>query len=515
MGSGKWEVGEEVRQSASLPGNPPVIRKTLKLKPYFLLPISYFLLFLPSCGFIALEPVTVTAYPAESGTVLEGAFTPVGAVFGAEMRRHEAEALLTVSQAGKSVDGRLGWQGQTLSFTPEGGWEPGRQYELSLSGSALAVDGREARPWVYITFYAVSAEPPPHIIACTPESGAEVGVNRDGGAVVGFHFSQAMDRTSTEEAFSWDAGGDRVYDWSDGDTTLRVYSEKDLSPWRLYSWTLAKTARSTGGAYLARGSEGSFITSGNRSESRTLPEVEETYKVWQPDGDWTRLSDSIEEIENGEGICINFSKIMDIDSVRSAISVSPSLSGRVEFLDKGSGGYYHDTALFVPSEDLKIGVTYTLIVSADAKDTYGLRLGEEFTAAFKSGLQFLALQSVKFGTEPAIDYADLAEPCRTSLFSPGVLRAAFNFSAPLENPGLAAGLIRLEPFFPGTLDPVALRSAEASGCSLILEWEGLSAGADDTPHFYRITLPGDSGGLLAETGAYMKEEITLYVEVIE
>jgi hypothetical protein len=48
-----------------------------------------------------------------------------------------------------------------------------------------------------------------------------------------------------------------------------------------------------------------------------------------------------------------------------------------------------------------------------------------------------------------------------------------------------------------------------------MRWEGLSEGDSETPHYYKLTIPGGRGGINCAQGIFMKEDLTLYLEVIK
>jgi hypothetical protein len=76
--------------------------------------------------------------------------------------------------------------------------------------------------------------------------------------------------------------------------------------------------------------------------------------------------------------------------------------------------------------------------------------------------------------------------------------------------------ISLSPFFPRTLAPVGLQyTSWFSDDILCMGWEGLAAGNDEGPHYYKLTIPGGKSGISPDAGIYMKEDISFLLEAVK
>jgi hypothetical protein len=104
------------------------------------------------------------------------------------------------------------------------------------------------------------------------------------------------------------------------------------------------------------------------------------------------------------------------------------------------------------------------------------------------------------------------------VFTGGIIRIFIHFSQSFDSEVTqvleeCVFKISLRPFFPNTLPPVSLRSARwLSKDRLLLEWEGPEAGNSVEPHFYRLLIPGGTGGIHNGRGSYLKEDLFLYLE---
>ena len=462
-----------------------------------------FVVLFASCGFADLRPVEVSTSPGKSDMVLSGEYSPVSITFNTEMIRKEAENLLLVSSDMGMVDGDLSWNGNTLTFVPAAGWSAGTRYVLGLSGLARSVDGREIRLERNISFFAINRCAPPLVTWHSPADGESVSVN---GLCIQMRFSGVMDRTAVESAFSADGMGDKCYEWADDDSLLTIIPDKTLSPWTMYRWTLKTTAKSADGVPLPKVFSAVFCT----DLDRLLPEVSAVYPVLAAAGRWIPTGGSLEDgLGPGLGIAVEFNKPM-ADAAFRSLRFEPSLTGRTEKLSEKS-------MVFIPARDPEPEVAYTLIVSGDAKDTEGLKIGSDYRRVFIADIPYLRIMSINTSSIEVYSNSNSILPVLVSEADGGLVRFTVHFSLPFteEAKQKTALMISLTPFFPMSLDPIALRFVSwISDDRLSMEWERLIAGTSDEKHYYRLNFPGGRGGINNGGGMYFQQDISLYMEAL-
>ncbi|MDR0388707.1 MAG: Ig-like domain-containing protein [Spirochaetaceae bacterium] len=479
----------------------PFFRKQFRLTALFL---AVFLA--ASCGFADLRPVPYTTVPERAYGVLYGSYAPVLVRFGTEMVQSEAEKLISISFREGPVSGDLGWDGNTLYFTPRSPWSAGLQYTLSLNGNAFAKDGRELRVSSYMPFYAEKTGALPFLRSFSPGDGISVGVNPEEGALLVLEFSESMDRKSTEYAFTWDCPGDKDVLWYNDDRSLELRPKEKLNPWTAYHWSISTRAKSRDGIPLAGKYEGTFIT----NRDTLIPAVERCFPLAASGPAWVETGGNIGDgLGSGGAIGVGFTKAMNRESMLRSLRFEPGLAGRTEQLDDR-------TIVFIPEQEWARETVYTLTVSRDTQDLSGLKLGEDHRVFFTPDLPYLDLRFIAIDTYAPFTGADLADGncLRVSLSDPLVLRLTLGFSLNLSGAAITAAFSRisLTPFFPPNLPAIALRSASLeSEDALSLEWEGLAGGAG---HYYRLFIPGGKGGIHNGGGAFFREDRCIYIEVL-
>lgn len=470
--------------------------------------------FFLSCGFMDLRPISVSTIPGALNEVLPGEYSPVIVQFDTEMIEPDTRGAVLVNSGDGSVEGDFFWEGTGLYFIPLAGWKPGIRYSLSLSGTVYARDGRELRLDRHIPFYALSRSTPPVVEFFSPPNGASVEVKAGGTCVAELRFSRPMDKTSTETAFTMEGLGERSFEWEDDDRLLRIRGEKALAPWTTYRWTMGARAQSRDGVPLAKTISAQFCTDADR----LFPQVLGVFPAIRSGSHWLPTGEDLDGgLGPGQGIIVEFNKPMGENLFR-LIRFDPSLSGRTEKISESA-------AVFIPDRDPEPEAVYTLIIPGDVQDLRGLRMGADYTRVFKADIPYLRIISFIADGLPPLepDVPDGAGKIGGPLAAPvdlaggGALRYTIRFSLPFTEEAKRDTALRisLSSFFPGTLEPIALRSAAwLSDDRLRMEWEGVKPGVSGEAHYYKLEIPGGKGGINNGGGMYLRGNHFLYLEAV-
>jgi hypothetical protein len=461
-----------------------------------------------------LRPIGFSTTPGLMDEVLPEDYSPVLIDFDTEMMAETKQAVQISAEEGP-LEGDFFWEGNRLSFVPLEGWKPGIRYTLSLSGTVYSRDGRELRLDRQIPFYALFRSLPPLLESFSPADGASVEVYAGGTVAAEFRFSRPMDRLSVELAFTMEGLGERSFSWTDDDQNLRVIPAKALNPWTVYRWNIGTKAQSREGVPLAKVYSARFCTDGDR----TFPFVQRVFPMLRSGAQWFPSAPDLDAgLGPEQGIGFEFNKPLG-DNLSQSLRFDPSLPGRIEKIS--------ETAfVFIPDRDPEPETVYSLILSGDLRDAGGLRMGSEYTRNFRTDIPFLRIISLDIEGLPPLtpdeDSGDgrLGGPQQgpVDMAGGGVLRYSIRFSLPFTEDAKreAAFRISLSPFFPGTLEPVALRSLTWLSADLLrMEWEGLKAGTAEEAHYYKLSLPGGKGGLNNGGGMYLREDKFLYLEAVK
>jgi len=418
------------------------------------------------------------------------------------MEKNDAEKILQITSDTGVVRGDFIWNGNDLYFTPVPGWTAGIRYTMSLSGTMRSVDGRELKVQRFISFYAINKNEPPLLEWHFPCDGASVGTCD---LVPEFHFSCSMDRLTVESALTIEGIGNKTFEWSDDDKILKVIVDKPPSPWISCRWNLRDSAKSKDGVPLPIAYSGYFTT----NLDKTLPCVTSVFPVLNSDGSWYPTGSCLETgLAPGQSIAVVFNKPMGENVLRS-LRFEPAVTGRTELLSEKS-------IVYIFNKDPEPETTYTLTISSETKDSEGLKIGTDYRISFIPDIPFLTVLSFH------ANFGPVTENLSSNIVLPVYVESAtqelffsirFSLGLTMEEKQNSAQKIMITPFFPRTLPPVALQNVNwLSDDRMFMCWEGLTAGSQQTPHYYKLTIPGGKGGINNGMGMYMKEDLVIYLE---
>lgn len=207
---------------------------------------------------------------------------------------------------------------------------------------------------------------PPTIQSTLPANGT-VGVELTQDVTI--TFSEAMNKTATQSAFSFVGGGATVagsITWQTGNATL-VFSPSQILAYNTkYFANVSTGASDIAGNKLQSQFSTSFTT---KSTIDTVPpSVTDVYPASGSTGVSTRPT-----------VIVTFSEIMNISATSNSIHLSSTdgvVNGDLSWMD------FNTTAHFTPSTDLFSSKTYTITVEQSARDLAGNNMTGRFTSTF-------------------------------------------------------------------------------------------------------------------------------------
>ncbi|GBU27324.1 hypothetical protein R84B8_00854 [Treponema sp. R8-4-B8] len=455
--------------------------------------------------FVDLRPIGIEIEPAEINSLLPDLYSPVILKFDTEMQKEDVEGILQINSDIGSVMGDKYWEENNLYFVPVQGWTAGVRYTLSFLGTIRSIDKREMLIERFVSFYAINKNSPPLLEQYIPANGSSIGTNN---VVFEFNFSRSMEKHTVESALTLEGIGNKTFEWSDNDTTLKVTPDKSLSPWLMYRWNLKDSAKSIDGVPLPKTYSGYFTT----DLDQTFPNVTSVYPVLFSDGCWYPTGTNLETgLLPGQGIAVSFNKLMGENVLRS-LRFEPSLSGRVEMLSEKS-------IVYILSKNPEPETSYTLIVSGDTKDSEGLKIGDDYRLNFNVDIPYLNVLSITSANGQLMENFSPTNNVFPVHVDQGTgqitLSIHFSLIFGLEEKQNMPQKISLSYFFPKYLPPVALRNIQwIFDDRLFMQWEGLSVG-EEIPYYYKLTIPGGKNGIISDSGFFMKEDVVIYLEAIK
>jgi hypothetical protein len=215
----------------------------------------------------------------------------------------------------------------------------------------------------------------PEVVSVNPER-FESGV--PAGTSVRIVFSKDMDSAKTNQAFSLSSESGSVqgyFRWADGRTLMFIPKESLTD--NMYTISLTTAAEDSEGNDLKEGIESVFYV----NEDLTPPRIISHSPVRNATGIHP-APETDPVLYAGSFIRITFSEAMDIDSLYSGFTISPSVQGLFQW------NATHTEVTFDPVYDLDYGTTYTVTLGTSIGDINGNTLREAYVYGFTVGDDF-------------------------------------------------------------------------------------------------------------------------------
>ena len=310
-------------------------------------------------------PTVVSTSPdhnAEGAT--EGAIIVV--TFNRTMDKNRTQDALSVDP---TLNGMFRWTSvsvddDTMIFDPNQDLVAGTTYTVVIGEDAADLYGNPLGVRSSFNFSVGGDTTAPYIVVSSQEISPFPAPNStvlDRSVNITATFSEAMDTSSVEGAFSLNPAANGVFKWnSPEDTVLTFDPNSDLTNATTYTVTIATGAKDLGGNSLDDG----YVFSFTVGEDKVLPLAE----VATPNATTGVSSDT--------DVAVVFSEPMKVGLTQIALTMTPAINGAYIWSKQ-------DTVLsFTPNKDLDYDTTYTLVIDSSATDLAGNGLAEKYVFGF-------------------------------------------------------------------------------------------------------------------------------------
>jgi outer membrane protein assembly factor BamB len=285
----------------------------------------------------ATPPTVVESSPIGSGNSIG---STISVTFSEAMDRASAEVAFSILPA---TSGNFTWLGAEMTYIPTSPLSYGTQHTVSIGTASKDLAGNNlasSHSWQFTTASG------PDTVAPTVVDYAPNGTSIPIGTPIMLRFSEPMNRTSVEGAFSAVPAISGTFSWF-GDT-LNLDLTGPLWYSMPYTITVGTAAKDAAGNPLESPFSWQFTTTS--TPDTTPPVVRST----TPTGD---------DVSTGTTITVTFSEPMDRDATEEAFTSSPDITGTFDWIG--------NTMIFTPSVPLSPGIQYTLTVRVGASDLAG------------------------------------------------------------------------------------------------------------------------------------------------
>jgi hypothetical protein len=229
------------------------------------------------------------------------------------------------------------------------------------------------------------------------------------------------------------------------------------------------------------------------------------------------------QIAYGDSILLTFSEDVDLPTLETACSLTPSVAGT----------FHHVTAneyVFVPSDSWTMSKQYVLAISTDLKDLAGNPLTSEYRNVFTPNIPVQTVTEIDLdgSLDPAATPYQIIPPFATSPYSvpwdPTAtldddlsLIITIKFSQPYDEAHQAtiANAVQLTGDYPSDVTTPVITSETwlGSNTSFVISFTSLmhsdSATTPTTWRYYRLTIPGGPDQSMNQNGSFLEAPVTI------
>jgi hypothetical protein len=438
------------------------------------------------CALVSFEYLDITC--SVPGEELYYSGQTIDLTFSIMPNQQETERFLVLNEGGLNTTPEFTWAEKTLRIKPFAGWKKGEHYGLTLEGVLSMEDGRTYTAKVLRSFiYGVKGND-------FFLTGSSVEDRR-----LIFNFSKEPKITSFNQQFTLSPSTEYFCDFTGETVTIQPKTAWQVNT--LYSWSI-KGMESLDGYIMKKEYSGFF----SGEEDLKTPHPTEICPVVIPQGSssylWRHGVNVDGNLENGEGIGFVFSKPMDLVSLRSGISLYPSIKGY--FVTVGE-----NSVIFIPEEEYKPETEYRITLAASIKDSLGLGLFEDLRFYFIPSRRYLEVEKVNLDSNSnALKGGGI--PQDHPLIPPGIeVKISFSQVIPQANRKAAADAVSLSVLFPASAHNPALVRAlwSDNGAVLSLYYDNLSPSEGGVDNYYQLKISSGKQGPVSGSGDYLKEDL--------
>ncbi|AYV57548.1 hypothetical protein EFP84_13490 [Leptospira kmetyi] len=321
---------------------------------------------------VAISPPDNTYNVSKDSTIIIDFNKPMDKIF--------TEASISVSANGGNTAFSPSWVFDTrLILEFKSGITEGKRYEISINkGQVRDQDNNFMAKNFLSHFYTEGLGQVPSVVSSLPASTGSIVTGWGASNSPVINFSEPMDEASANSAISI-SGGPAVYllVWNATHTTATLQLKSDLEIGTTYTLRVSSSAKSASGIPLAKDYLVSF-SAGTASVRPTVrPSMPGNFPAWNisflPD---PAINAAVTGNSKNDTFDFDFSDPMDKQSVLSAITFSPAISGQFSWNTLGT------SVSFTPSAPLQSETTYRLKISNSAKSLQGQNLLEGYIIDF-------------------------------------------------------------------------------------------------------------------------------------
>lgn len=454
--------------------------------------------FLSSCFFVSFEDLSVECNISETIEYFNEDYICV--TFSIFPDQKEFEDSVQLSQGSTAVICDFEWEDNTCKICPRENWTYGSAYSFIVNKELTMIDGRAYTVNLFRTFFYGQSEKYLKLMNCSITDNSVIDYRTN----IIFTFNNSVDILSVKEKFTIVPSISYKLVFADDNKTVTVIPTENWKTNTYYSWELNEI-KSREQYPLNKKYTGAFYSPSDIIQPKLVSIhpvlVDSAAKTWRRDK-------SISDLYVHESLGFIFSEPVNFETVKNAITFTPSLSGT--FIQSDTEGKEY---IYCIQKNWDSETEYQIKISTSLQDNNKLPLYEEYQKFFKPKIEFTSISSISLNSTTITDYSEKENVCTLPQAQVGAeITVTIEFCMNIDDKfkDTAYKMVSVSSYFPSSAaSPSILHALWISDSELEILYKGFTKSTLNK-NYYFLKITGGNKNILSTEGSFLKDDVCVY-----
>lgn len=455
-------------------------------------------IFFTSCHFISFENLYVECNISENIEFFNEDYICVD--FSIKPDKKSFEDSIQLLQGSSSVICDFSWEENLCKINPRENWTYGLLYSFIVNKALKMDDGRTYNVNIYRSFFYGKSDKYLKLQNCSIANNSVINNSEN----LVFTFNNSVDILSFKDKLNISPSISYKLNFTDNDKIVTIIPTENWKINTYYTWEL-DAVKSKEQYPLNKKYSGAFYAPADIVQPKLVSVhpvlVDSNSKTW-------KREKNISDLYVHESLGFIFSEPVNFDTVKNAISFTPSLSGTfIQFDEEGK------EFIYCIQKNWNAETEYQLKISTSLQDKNKISLYEEYHEFFTPKIDLTEISSISLNANTITDYSEKENICNLPQVQLGAeITLTINFSKNIDDiyKDTAYKMISINSFFPSSASsPTILHALWLSDSQLEIAYKGFTKSSLNK-NYYVLKIAGGNKNILSAEGSFIKEDICVY-----
>ena len=470
----------------------------IKYHIFITLFLFFTVVFFSSCFFISFEDISVECNISKTVEYFNEDYICV--IFSIAPNHIEFEDSVQLSQDSTAVICDFRWEDNTCKICPRENWTYGSTYSFIVNKELTMSDGRVYAVNLFRTFLYGNSDKYLKLMNCSINDNSVIDYRTN----IIFTFNNPVDILSVKDKLIIVPSISYKLEFKDDNKTVTVIPTENWKTNTYYTWELNEI-KSREQYPLNKKYAGAFYSPSDIVQPQLVSIhpvlVDSVAKTWRRDK-------SISDLYVHESLGFVFSESVNFETVKNAITFTPSLSGT--FIQSDTEGKEY---IYCIQKNWDSETEYQLKISTSLQDNNKLPLYEEYQEFFKPKIEFTSISSISLNSTTITDYSEKENICNLPQAQVGAeVTVTIEFSMNIDEQfkDTAYKMVSVSSYFPSSaVSPSILYALWISDSKLEILYKGFTKSTLNK-NYYVLNIAGGNKNILSTEGSFLKDDVCVY-----